>query len=230
MNHIVTRAIFLSRTNYGEADRILTVLTPDHGKLRLMARGVRKSKSKLAGGIELFSVSDITFIRGKADIGTLVSARLDVHYGEIVKHIERTMLGYEIMKIIHRATEDETEEYYFTVLQSCMEALNDTLISDQLIRVWYMAQLIKLAGHSPNLQTDISGNRLVVSNRYLFSFDDMAFAKHSRGNFDATRIKFLRLLFSSNPPSVLAAVIDSPTLAKECNALIQGIAREYVRL
>jgi len=39
----------LSRTDYGEADRILTVLTPDYGKLRLLAKGVRKVKSKLGG-------------------------------------------------------------------------------------------------------------------------------------------------------------------------------------
>ena len=230
MNQIVTRAIVLSRTNYGEADRILTVLTPDQGKLRLMARGVRKNKSKLAGGIELFSVSDITFIRGKADIGTLVSARLDVHYGEIVKHIERTMLGYDVMKQIHRATEDDTEEAYFTILQHALEALNDPLISEQLIRAWSMAQLVKLAGHSPNLQTDIDGKKLAVNNRYLFSFDDMAFAEHERGNFDATRIKFLRLLFSTNPPAVLANVQQAHQLAGHCMPLVQSIMREYIRI
>ena len=44
-----TKCIILRRTNYGEADRILTVLTPEHGQLSVMARGVRKEKSRLAG-------------------------------------------------------------------------------------------------------------------------------------------------------------------------------------
>ena len=53
-----TQAVVLRRTNYGEADRILQLLTPD-GRRSVMARGVRKEKSKLAGGIELFAVSDV---------------------------------------------------------------------------------------------------------------------------------------------------------------------------
>ena len=57
MKQLVTEVIILARTDYGEADRILTVLSPEYGKLRLLAKGVRRVKSKLAGGIELFSVS-----------------------------------------------------------------------------------------------------------------------------------------------------------------------------
>lgn len=64
-NIIVTSGIVLNRINFGEADRILTVITPDQGKLSLIAKGVRKEKSKLAGGIELFSVSNISFIPPK---------------------------------------------------------------------------------------------------------------------------------------------------------------------
>lgn len=67
MNQIVTKGIVLSRTEFGEADRIITVLTTDHGKIRLIAKGVRRIKSKSAGGIELFSVSDITYIPGRRD-------------------------------------------------------------------------------------------------------------------------------------------------------------------
>ena len=48
--HKHTVAIILKRINYGEADEYVNFVTPDYGKLRLMAKGVRKSKSKLAGG------------------------------------------------------------------------------------------------------------------------------------------------------------------------------------
>ena len=53
-----THAIVLRRTNYGESDRILSLLTPE-GKIAVLARGVRKEKSRLAGGIELFSTDDV---------------------------------------------------------------------------------------------------------------------------------------------------------------------------
>src|SRR5205085_581911 len=121
----LSSGIVLSRTNYGEADRILTLLTPDHGKLRLMARGVRKVKSKLAGGIELFSVSDITFIRGRGEMGTLISTRLVKHYGKIVQHIDRVQLGYELIKLLNTATEDRPEADYFELLQQAFAALDE---------------------------------------------------------------------------------------------------------
>ena len=56
-----TLTIVLRRTDFGEADRILTLLTPE-GKKTAIARGVRKPKSKLAGGIELFSLNEVVLI------------------------------------------------------------------------------------------------------------------------------------------------------------------------
>ena len=75
MKTISTQAIVLKRSNYREADRILRVITPDRGKISLIAKAVRKPKSKLAGGIELFSVNEISYIEGKSDLSTLVSSR-----------------------------------------------------------------------------------------------------------------------------------------------------------
>src|SRR5690606_3084593 len=79
-----TRAIVLRRTNYGEADRIVQFLTPE-GKVSVMARGVRREKSKLAGGIELFAICDVVVGDGKGDLGVLTSSRLVQFYGNILK-------------------------------------------------------------------------------------------------------------------------------------------------
>ena len=68
MKRYTDQAIVLKRVDYAEADRIVQVITRENGKRSLMARGVRRAKSKLAGGIELFSVSSITAIVGKGDI------------------------------------------------------------------------------------------------------------------------------------------------------------------
>ena len=50
-----TEAIVLRRTDFGEADRLLTVFTPERGKLRLIAKGARKPTSRKSGHVELFS-------------------------------------------------------------------------------------------------------------------------------------------------------------------------------
>lgn len=229
MKQLVSEAIILNRTDYGEANRIITLLTPQQGKLHLMAKGVRRVKSKLAGGIELFSVSTVTYIQGRKELGTLVSARLGRHYGGIVKDIQRTMLGYELIKRLDKATEDKPEEEYFNLLRDTFVALEDASVGLELVRLWFMMQLLRIGGHMPNLQTDIAGAKLQADQAYSFSFDDMAFAVTSKGPFSANHIKFLRLGFAGYPAKALGQVQGGEKLAAEVQSLVQAMLLTHVR-
>lgn len=230
MKQAVARGIVLSRTDYGEADRILTLLTPGQGKLRLMARGVRKPKAKLAGSIELFSTADITFIKGKGEIGTLTSARLIKHYGHIAKHLDRVQLGYDLIKTLNRATEDHPEPEYYGLLEQAFAALDDASIKLDLIRAWFEAQLLKQAGHSPNIQTDTAGNKLDPGAAYNFDFDAMAFTPHAGGKLTAAHIKTLRLLFSSHPPQDIAKVQGLDRLLPALSLLVRTMLTAHIRI
>lgn len=231
MNQLVTTAIILNRTDFGEADRILSLLTPEYGKLSLLAKGVRRVKSKLAGGIELFSVSEITFIKGRGAVGTLVSTRLVKYYEHIVGDLNRTMLGYELIKRLNKVTEDETEEEYFDLLRNTFEALNDVAISTDLVRFWFGSQLLRLSGHIPNLQTDEQGSKLDASQHYLFNFDNMCFtASPEHGQFGAGHIKFLRLAFAGNSVQVLAHVQGNAELAVATAPLVNTMLTTYLRV
>ncbi len=190
---IVTHGIVLSRREYQEADRILTVLTPDHGKISLIAKGVRKPKSKLAGGIELFSVSELTFLPGRSDLKTLVSSRLLQHYGEIVKDINRTMLGYDCMKQIGKILEDSSGGEYFELLKSVLVGLNDLDLPKEVVEIWFNIHLLQMTGHAPNLRTDNLGKLLETGKSYVFSFDEMTFSTMQDGESSTDLIKYLRL-------------------------------------
>jgi DNA repair protein RecO (recombination protein O) len=221
MKQLITTGIILRRTDYGEADRILTLLTPDCGKLSLLAKGVRRIKSKMAGGIELFSISEITYIRGRSDLGTLVSARLLKYYGHIVGSLDRTMLGYDLIKELNRITEDQPEPEYFELLSRTFAALDDATIPTGLIRFWFGVQLLRLGGHTPNLHTDTDGRRLTIDQQYEFAADHMAFAPNpTHGRFDAVHIKFLRLGFAGNVAKVLANVQGYERLLHDCEPLV----------
>jgi DNA repair protein RecO (recombination protein O) len=230
MNQFVTRAVVLARTDYGEADRILTLLTPDYGKLRLMAKGVRRVKSKLAGGIELFSVTNITFIRGRSEIGTLISSRLVRHYGHIITDIDRTMLGYELIKLLNKVTEDEPEADYFHLLEQMFAALDDTSIDTALIRLWFSARLLRLGGFTPNLQTDSAGQKLQPTARYIFDFESTGFRENTQGTFGANEIKFLRLLFGGNEPKVLSVVQGGTELSAKAVPLVQSMLSAHLKI
>jgi DNA repair protein RecO (recombination protein O) len=230
VKQLLTKGIILSRTDYGEADRILTILTPEQGKLRLMARSVRKPKSKLAGGIELFSTTDLTYMNGRGEIGTLISSRLVKYYSTIVKDIDRVQLGYELIKTLHRATEDQPEPDYFNLLEQAFQALDDAQVGTDLIRLWFESRLLYLAGHSPNLRTDTAGQKLTPDQTYNFDFEAMAFTPHASGNFKAAHIKTLRLLFSHHQPKALNQVEGLNALLPDLTPLIRTMLTSYIRI
>lgn len=229
MKQLLTTGIVLSRTNYQEADRILTILTPDYGKLRVLAKGVRKSKSKLAGGVELFSVSEIGFLRGRGELSTLISSRLIKYYDTIVQDINRTMLGYELIKLLNKVTEDEPGPEYFDLLRDALAALDDARINEGLIKLWFQAQLLKLAGHTPNLRSDKSGQPLDQSSNFVFEHEDMIFAQRADATYTADHIKLLRLAFSNHNPGTLQKVQGTEALIPLCLSLIRTILPNHIR-
>jgi DNA repair protein RecO len=231
MKQYHTQGIVLSRINYGEADRIISILTPDNGKLRLIAHGVRRAKSKLAGGIELFCVSDVGFIRGRGEIGTLSSARLIKHYGtHVIKDIKRVQLGYSLIKMLDKVTEDMPEPEYFRILELAFVALNDLAIDEEVISLWFRAQLLRQAGYTPNLHSDNTGKKLQVAEHYNFEFETMSFIPDQTGKFNAGDIKFLRLLFSDTQPKVLSKVTHYSTFLDSLVPITHSMARDFLRI
>lgn len=219
MKHEQTNGIVLRRINYGEADRIITILTDSHGKITVMARGVRKEKSKLAGGIELFSVSQISFIPGRRDMGTLVSSRLQTHYKNIVKDIGRTNLAFELIKQTDKVTEANCEPAYFELLEQALTALNDNTLAAELIEAWFTMRLLKLMGHEPNLTTDHKGQKLQAGQAYNFDYEHMAFLAHQKGKYTDKHIKFLRLMLVRRPQQ-LNFVTNSADIQSELRELL----------
>lgn len=219
MRTIRTKAIVLRRTNYGEADRVIQLLTPER-KLSVLARGVRKNGSKLAGALEPFSLSDVTVAHGRGELGTITSARLEIFYSGILQEYARLQLGYDILKEVSRLAEDIDEPACFSLLKTALESLHDTTISLALIRLWFALQLFELQGQGMNVQTDINGQSLDATKHYNYSTQEKAFSEAANGQYGADAIKFLRLA-QEYPPSVLRRVAIAPALFEQLNNIVQ---------
>ena len=63
-----TQAIILSRRDFGESDRLLTLFTPARGKIRAIAKGARKPSAKVSGHVELSPRSDVMIHKGGANL------------------------------------------------------------------------------------------------------------------------------------------------------------------
>lgn len=230
MNHIITTGIILHRTNYGEADRIMTALTADHGKVRFIAKGVRRPKSKLAAGVELFCVSHLSFIAGRSGLSTLTSARLLRQFDHITGDIDRTMYGYEVIKCVATTIEDDAGEDYFDLLSAALEALNDTTLPLAVTSTWFDLRILHLMGRQPNLHTDVQGRALQASERYVFDYDDMSFAASPAGVYGAPLIKLLRLAIAIDTPRLLANVSGLADLLPDAKNLANTMRKHTLRV
>lgn len=215
MKPVRSKAIVLRRTNYGEADRILQLLTPEHGKVSVIAKGARREKSKLAGGIELFALCDVTFLPGKGEMGTLTGARLDTFFAHILDNYERLQLGYEAIKQISKVAESVDEPAFFELLKVTFESLNDDEVNDRVVEGWFWLQFAILMGVGMNLATDINGMKLVEESRYNFEEAESAFVYSENGRFTTEHIKLMRLL-SAQSPRVAQQVKGIEDLIVDC--------------
>ncbi len=221
MKQVSTEAIILRRISFGEADRILTILTPDKGKISLIAKGVRRSKSKLAGGLELFSISDVMYIDGKSELKTIISARLKVHFRHIVDAgIATTMSGYDFLKLVDTFTEEQCDETYFECLSRGLRAL-DSGEDLGVVRAWFFNQLLIASGRGLNTVTQADGSELQEDIKYAFDPENMAFTAHASGVYEPKHIKFIRLLGKADSPQHLLRINDASLLAQEVLGVLE---------
>ncbi len=199
-----TRAIVLRRTNYGEADRILRMITP-LGQRSVIAKGVRREKSKLAGGIELFGIADIVVNSGKGDLGILTSARLVHFYRHILEDYDRLQFGYEAINLVSRASEHIDEPEWYGVLSEVYMGLDVSTIPLQLTQAWFCIHYAELTGYELNLERDVAGRPLDEQKTYMYDINEKGLRPAEQGDIDANHIKLLRVL-ATRPIQTIAQI------------------------
>ena len=196
-----TKAIVLRRTDYGEADRILQLLTPE-GKRSVIARGVRREKSKLAGGIELFSVSDVLIHNGHSELGVLTGARLIEHYDGLVKDLDLIEQGGALMRQTNRLAEQVDSPEFFSIMQQSFRSMQKRVTEDvggrwkDILRAWWGLNLQKIGGEEVNLRYDTNGEKLQAEQRYYWDGESMALCPANAGRITAEHIKLMRIMVS----------------------------------
>src|SRR3990167_232676 len=88
-----SEGIVLARKNYGEADRIIVIYSKHFGKLRLLAKGVRRPKSRKRGHIEVFSRLKFQVSRGKG-MDLITEAEIIQNFSEIRKSLKKVTVAF----------------------------------------------------------------------------------------------------------------------------------------
>lgn len=153
-----TAAVILSRRDYGEADRILTVFTPSLGKQELLAKGIRKTTSRKAGHLELFTHS--TLLIAKARTWDIITEAASVESFRTLR-TNLDAIGYAsfICELIDCFTEsDDDNQPLWDLFLLALRVLDDygqqglnqqPQIEPQLLLHWFQLQLLALTGFQP---------------------------------------------------------------------------------
>jgi len=152
-----TEAIVLKRRDYGEADRLLTVFTPNHGKLVLLGKGVRKTQSRKAGHVELFTLS--TLLIAKARTWDLVTQAETIEtYLPLRESLLRTSYGYYVAELLDGFTQEhDSHPTMWRLLCETLERLAASKEETLALAVrFYDLHLLMLAGYQPQLFTCVA--------------------------------------------------------------------------
>jgi DNA repair protein RecO (recombination protein O) len=145
-----TEAIVLRRNDYGEADRLLTLMTPHLGKLRVMAKGARKITSRKAGHIELFTRTNLLLAKGRT-FDIVSQAELIETYRLLREDMQRGSLAHYFCELADAfGQEDNEDEALFNLLANGLSWLCDAP-DPKLAARHFELKLLTISGYEPRL-------------------------------------------------------------------------------
>ena len=151
MTTYVTEGVVLRRVDYAEADRVLTVLTRDHGKLGVIARGVRKAGSRLAASTDLFARSRMQLARGRGELEVLTQAE---HVGATIGlgDARRAACASVCAELADRVLEsNHPDEEMFELVAGALDDCADPRRDPRGALVWLTRRMIDRLGYAPQL-------------------------------------------------------------------------------
>lgn len=143
-----SEGIVLSRKNYGEADRILIVISKDFGKLSLLAKGIRKIKSKKRGHLEIFSKIKFSAVKGHG-MDIMTEAETIDDCAGVRVNLNKISLAYYFCEVVNKIThEDGQKSLVFSLLSLALEELERTTQLKKL-RIKFIYDLLTDMGYWP---------------------------------------------------------------------------------
>lgn len=203
MKDLRTEAIVLRRVNFGEADRILTILTPK-GKFSVLARGARREKSRLASGIEMFCFLEAVLHFGHSEMAILTSAKPKKFYKNILADFNKLEAAGEILKRVAKVSENIDAEEYFELTRQCLEALDRCEAQQiEIILAWFYFNYAKISGEEVNVLFDDKGKNLIEGEKYVWDSTEKSLKASERGKISTNEIKMMRLMLNAKLKLIL---------------------------
>ena len=225
-----TEGIVLRSMDLGEADRVLTVLTPRLGKLRVIAKGIRRPRSRLGGGLEPFSDVHLVLAVGRTFDVVTQAALEDPHLG-LRNDLHSTAAAWYLVELADRFCEGSADSHEaFILLAQGLAALDagPVDVSREVVARWFELHLLDAMGFRPELTTCLECGAAIEPEGNAFSpvaggivGPECAHAALGARPISAEVLKVLRHLQRSSLTAILRLQLSSP-LQREVERLLHA--------
>jgi DNA repair protein RecO (recombination protein O) len=222
-----TEGIVLRRVNLGEADKILTLATPDHGKVRALAKAIRRPKAKLSGHLDLFCRSQLLIAKGQA-LDVVASAAMLDGYKHIRDDLWLTSCALYLVEFVDRFSEENLENRaLYRLLVESLEALDRGRNSELLLR-YFEVHALDLVGFRPELRRCLVCGREIEPEANRFGPNGVTCpacpSDTTSRPISVAALKVLRFLQASPLPTALRLTPDPRVLGE-----VEGQLRRTIR-
>jgi DNA repair protein RecO (recombination protein O) len=222
-----TEAIILRRSDLGETDRLLTVFTPELGKLRLVAKGIRRPGSRKAGHLEPLSRSSLLIARGR-ELDIVAEAEAIELYPALRNDLIRLGHAAYIAELVDRFTVPEAEgRALFRLVADTFDRLASGADPASVVRHFELT-LLEQSGYRPELFRCLGcGREVRPEDQYLSPEDggvlcpDCGRARRGARPIHLASLKVLRH-FQRHPIGAAVAVRIRPEVHAELERLMEG--------
>lgn len=224
-----SQGIIIKRVDVGEADRVVTILTP-HGKIEATARGVRKTSSKLAGHLELLSACDLQLAHGKTR-DVITQSVATERFEALQRQLLRMAAGYYVAELTDVLVGDEdAASPAFVALTTTLRALCVSPYVDMVVH-WYTLALCDAVGYRPQLVRCATCDALLDTTAHRWSHVQGGMLCHDchRSDPHAVTISFalfkLLRFVQREPLAVVAEIAQADGLHEQTYHLL----RQWIR-
>ena len=165
-----TEGVVIRQMPLGEADRILTLCSPDMGKVRAVAKGVRRTKSRLGGHLELLNRASVSVAIGR-NLDTISEAYAISTFGGIRNDLQRVSRGLYVAELVDCFSfEGNGNHAMYSLLLGTMHRLESGDSLDILMR-WFEMRLLECSGYMPELVHCVECRNWLEPDDHLFACD-----------------------------------------------------------
>jgi DNA repair protein RecO (recombination protein O) len=220
-----TEALVLKGYNYGEADRILTLFTPHNGKLSAIAKGMRRTKSRMSGHLDLFTHSSLLVARGR-QLDIVTQADTIESFRAVRDDLWRSTYCHYVAELLDGFTAPELPNYpLFSAAVFAFRRLGSATNLELVVRAFEL-QLMAVTGYRPQLHRCLHCGESIQpqTNRFSTSMGGVlcpscSSVDHGAPPISVNALKLLRNLQTNEQATLSVPQVDD-TIQREVEKLM----------